>query len=114
VTWLPAAVVTITWRVSGLSSETTPITLNAVMAGSFEVAVWAFRAAAPASKASAHSTRMLPTFLMIFPWLYSQLISAQNQWIAALNEVNTTRFGICGKKKTTKGTKAKDTKAHTI
>jgi len=36
---------------------------------------------------------------MIFPWLYSQLISAQNQWIAVLNEVNTTRFGICGKKK---------------
>jgi hypothetical protein len=111
VTWLPAAVVTITWRVSGLSSETTPITLNAVMAGSFEVAVWAFRAAAPANKASAHSTRMLPKFLMIFPWLYSQLISAQNQWIAALNEVNTTHFRICGKKK---ATKAKGTKAHTI
>jgi len=28
---------------------------------------------------------------MNFSWLYSQLISAQNQWIAALNEVNTHR-----------------------
>src|SRR6185503_14608571 len=68
------------------------------MAGSFVGAVWAFRAAALASNASVHSTRMLPKFLMIFLWLYSQLISAQSQWIAALNEVNTARFGICGKK----------------
>jgi hypothetical protein len=32
-----------------------------------------------ASNASEHSTRMLPNFLMFFPWRISQLISAQNQ-----------------------------------
>src|SRR5919106_3668570 len=85
VTTLPAAVVTITWRVSGLKSETTPITLSAVMAGSgggesAGLFVCAVRTGALASNASVHSTRMLPNFLMIYLWLYSQLISAQNQW----------------------------------
>src|SRR5262245_43450349 len=88
VTWLPAAVVMMTWRVSGLRSDRIPLTLNAVMSGSV---VWACRAVALASNASAHSTRMLQKLLMDFSWLYSQLISAQNQWIAALNEVNTRR-----------------------
>src|SRR6185503_15912446 len=79
VTWLPAAVVTITWRVSGLTSETTPITLKVVMAGSLAggVVVCAFRAVAPASNASVHSTRRLAKFRILFSWLYSQLISAQ-------------------------------------
>ena len=34
-----------------------------------------------ASNASVHSTRMLRNFSCLFLWLYSQLISAQNQWI---------------------------------
>jgi hypothetical protein len=79
VTTFPAAVVTITWRVSGLSSDTTPITLRAVMAGSdagVGEGVCAFDAAAPASNASVHSTRMLPNFLMFFPGFYSQTDSA--------------------------------------
>ena len=80
---LPAAVVTITWRVSGLKSETTPITLRAVMAGSDDGegagVVCALRTGALASNASVHSTRMLPKILMIYLLLDSQLISAQNQ-----------------------------------
>jgi hypothetical protein len=51
--------------------------------------VCAVRTGALASNASVHSTRMLQNFLMIYLWLYSQLISAQNQWDSALNEVNT-------------------------
>src|SRR6185503_460725 len=58
VTWLPAAVVMMTWRVSGLRSETTPITLSAVIAGSAGggLGVCAFSVVALASKANTHST----------------------------------------------------------
>src|SRR6185436_6863740 len=39
-----------------------------------------------ASSASVHSTRMLPKFFMILPW------------VPALNEVNTAPFGVCDRK----------------
>jgi hypothetical protein len=69
------------------------------MAGSVGgVVVWARRAVALASNASAHSTRMLRKLLISFSWLYSQLTSAQNQWIATLNEVNTALFEVCDRK----------------
>src|SRR5215204_4813174 len=58
VTWLPAAVVTMTWRVSGLRSETTPVTLNAVMEGSAGggVVVCAFNAVVLVNRAITHKT----------------------------------------------------------
>jgi len=37
---------------------------------------------------------MLRKLLIFFPWLYSQLISAQNQWIAALKHVNTAAASL--------------------
>jgi hypothetical protein len=91
--------VTITWRVSGLKSEATPITLRAVMAGSDGAGLFvcAVRTRPLASNASVHSTRMLPKTLMIYLLVDSQLISAQNQWDSALNEVNTARFDVCGR-----------------
>ena len=72
------------------------------MAGSAEgegagAVVCAVRTGALASKASVHSTRMLRNFLMMYLWL-DQLISAQNQWDSALNEINTARFAVCDRK----------------